>query len=492
MIKRTATGAWFVLLALPWITPLGPPPTPMLQPWMASIGCGVLLWLWRAKLDATQMQRGWLLAAAVSALIGLVQYAGVRHGLEPWVALASPGDAFGNLRQRNQFATLMNIGLAALLWMSLQRSPTRPVLALVMVATVLVMTGSAASASRTGFLELLLLLSIAWIWGLWQRPNGRRIMLMAVLSYVVASVVLPGLLREASVNPGVWARFQDGTSGCGGRATLWDNVLQLIVTKPWTGWGWGELDYAHFITLYEGPRFCEMLDNAHNLPLHIAVEFGVPAALLLCVPGLFFVWRARPWREARLERQFAWAVLGIIFLHSLLEYPLWFGPFQLAFWSCVWLLWTTGRHGSKTPRPQGTNWRDMALAAGTLAAVTYVAWDYHRIGQIYLAPERRVERYRQHTLDKIRDSWLFRDQVRFAEFTITPLTRDNAAQLYAMGLQLLHYSPEPRVVEKLIECATLLERNEEARFYLERFRAAYPNEYARWAAGMGAAVPPPN
>jgi hypothetical protein len=38
------------------------------------------------------------------------------------------------------------------------------------------------------------------------------------------------------------------------------------------------------------------------------------------------------------------------------------------------------------------------------------------------------------------------------------------------------------VVEKLIESAVLLGRDEEARFYLARYKAAYPQEHARWAA----------
>lgn len=38
------------------------------------------------------------------------------------------------------------------------------------------------------------------------------------------------------------------------------------------------------MTLFPGERFCVLLDNAHNLPLHLAVELGVPVAALLCLP----------------------------------------------------------------------------------------------------------------------------------------------------------------------------------------------------------------
>jgi hypothetical protein len=41
---------------------------------------------------------------------------------------------------------------------------------------------------------------------------------------------------------------------------------------------------------------------------------------------------------------------------------------------------------------------------------------------------------------------------------------------------MLHFSPEPKVVRLVIESATLLGRNAEAVYYLERFKAAFPNE----------------
>jgi hypothetical protein len=46
---------------------------------------------------------------------------------------------------------------------------------------------------------------------------------------------------------------------------------------------------------------------------------------------------------------------------------------------------------------------------------------------------------------------------------------------------MLHYSPEPRVIEKLIESAVLLGKEDDALAYLARYRAAFPAEHGRWA-----------
>jgi hypothetical protein len=188
--------------------------------------------------------------------------------------------------------------------------------------------------------------------------------------------------------------------------------------------------------------------------------------MLLCGGGAWWVWRAKPWRETDATRQLAWGVLAVIGLHSLLEYPLWYGPFQMAVGLCLMLLW--GRQVKL--RSNGVGWVALMLLCG----VSYAAWDYHRISQIYLPLEQRSAAYREHTLEKIKSSWLFQNQVLFAELTITPLTQDNAQRLNSLAHEVLHYSPEARVVEKLIESARLLGREDEAQFFEKRLRAAYP------------------
>lgn len=434
--------------------------------------------------------QGWLLAAVASAGIGLLQYAGSANGLWPWVVPTPPGEAFGNLRQRNQFATLTNMGLAALLWSVAKNETTsRAGKMASMLFAILLGIANAASSSRTGMVQLVLIAGLFWFWGVWKQAVPRHLLLQAMLAFAVASILLPLLIGSTATEHGIWARLREGEEVCNSRYPLWTNVLHLISQRPWTGWGWGELEYAHFITLYPGVRFCEILDNAHNLPLHLAVELGLPMATLLCALAVSTVWRARPWAEKDPARQLAWTILSLILLHSMLEYPLWYGPFQLAILQCLWLFKRKPSDPTVT-LVHATPHLEIALAAGLLALAGYIEWDYHRVSQIYLPPENRAVEYREHTLEKIRGSWLFREQVRFAEYTITPLNHDNAPQLYALGQELLHYSPEPRVVEKLIESAILMGREDDARFYLARFRAAYPKEHAQWMAKRARSLPP--
>jgi O-antigen ligase len=437
----------------------------------------------------------------LSAEIGLLQYFGAAAAFEPWFNVTAAGEAFGNLRQRNQFATLTNIGLASLLWWvvqvrawpdlshdAAQANPRPAPPAVLMFFTALLAAGNAASSSRTGLLQLILLAVLILIWGGWRQSGPRRVVLTALLAYGVAVLVLPLLGGLDPRGAGILGRLHEGDPACISRVTLWSNVLHLIGQRPWLGWGWGELDYAHFITLYPGARFCDILDNAHNLPLHLAVELGLPLAALVCGTAVWAVWRSRPWREQDATRQLAWTVLALILLHSMLEYPLWYGPFQVATGLSLWLLWRSGPR-SGPPMPA---YLAPLTALLLLGACSYAAWDYLRISQIYLSPQQRSKPYREDTLARIGGSWLFANQVHFARLTTTVLTPDNARAVHDQAADLLHFSPEPRVIEMLIASAALLGREDEVRFYQLRYRAAFPESYKNLAGKKAAAAEAPD
>ena len=52
--------------------------------------------------------------------------------------------------------------------------------------------------------------------------------------------------------------------------------------------------------------------------------------------------------------------------------------------------------------------------------------------------------------------------------------------MYAASQRVLHYSPEPRVIERALESATYLGHVDEAVLLLARYRAAFPRDYEAW------------
>lgn len=483
------------LVALPWLWPITGGPTAAMVPYLASVVTGALLLaLWPAhegsgrslESGATMAASGWLAAALLSSVIALLQYFDLETPLHPLVNIAQPGQAFGNLRQPNQLASLLVIGMLALRWLFQRRAIS--VLHASWMGALLLMA-LAATASRVGLVALVAL-GLLTLW--WSRalPGGRTRVLIAALAlgiYFLAALAWPTLIQNSEGVTGrdMIERLRTAESTCGSRLILWDNVLHLIALKPWFGWGWGELDYAHYITLYDGPRFCHILDNAHNLPLHLAAELGIPVALFTCTITAWLLWRGRFWREQDPTRQLAWGILGVIGIHSMVEYPLWYGPFQIAAVLCIWLLWRPRiPQAFRTTSPA---WRNL-VAALTLAGVAYVAWDYHRVSQLFINGEERYPAYRYNTLAQAQQSWLFEDVVSFAETTTLPALRETAPRLLPTALAALHFSPEPRVIVKVIESASLLGQDELALRHMVRFKAAFPSDYKQWVESNSQAV----
>ena len=458
---------------------------------------------------ARAVAAGALLAGLAGAGIGLAQFFMGDPGWAPWIYPSTHGIAMGNLRQRNQQATLLCMGAWALAWWvarmraasHLQGGPRlRPAAVgagvLACWALALLAAGAAATASRTGALEwgcmLFLLL-------LWRRSLGAPALalgLAGIALYAAFSGLLPVLLERWTgfSMDGLFARLSAAEHACDNRRVLWSNVLHLIAERPWTGWGWGELAYAHYAADYPGKRFCLLVDNAHNLPLQLAVELGLPFALAACGLALWLAWRARPWRETDPARQLAWGLLVPIGVHSMLEFPLWYGPFQLMAACALALLWPRFWRAPVRAAVRVPLLCAAGLAAGVwLAGIALLARDYHRVSQPYLTADRRDPEFQSDTVRRVAASTVFfRDTLDFAVLTTMQTTRENAARVHALATRLVHYSPEPRVIEALIDSATLLGLRDEAALNARRYQAAYPQEYDRWQGRQApASVPAP-
>ncbi len=525
--QRLASLVLAFVLFLPWLLNPSWGPSPIVLQTALSAAAG-LVWFVLPPAQRGDMAGAvalsWLAAAAVNAAIAIAQYFGGVHDSSLLISGASYGEAYGNLRQRNQAATLFALGLAAAFYLFARVrgvARTGATLALVL-AVALISAACALTSSRTGLLQWLILGGLAfvapWVWGADRR--WRLWGALALGSYLLALLALPALAQ--------WWTGQSPTTlmgrmatdlGCVSRKVLWRNALTLIAQHPWTGWGLGEMDYAHHVTLYPGERFCLIVDNAHNLFLQVAVELGLPAAALMTAVMAWGLWKGRPWAERAPGRLLAWAGLGAVMLHSLVEYPLWYGPFELAALLALSLLFALRREpagqaagrsaalgapasGSATGpalglpeapgAAQSAAWEAprLALCGLALAALAYGLWDYHRISQLYLAEADRAPGYRHDALAQARGSWLFASQVAFAEFTTTPLTPANARAMADLGERVMHYSPEPQVAEKLVEAWRLAGDEGHANWHEIRFRVAFPEEYAAWRREPASAAAP--
>jgi O-antigen ligase len=447
---------------------------------------------------ARALQLGFVVAAGASAFIGLVQYSGAAVSVMNWLNIDLNGGVDAHLGQRNHLASLLSIGLLSIICLADRNALISPakqwVLRIAFPGLIVLLAFTlAATASRTGAVQMAAIVGAMLMFHQRGSTKAVRWAMGAGIAYLLSVALLP-LLANVGVGTtqGLIERVHDANATS--RLTLWRNVLELVTQSPLTGHGWRSLAYAHYSADFSGPRFMEMLDNAHNLPLHLAVELGLPVALAFCGAVAWLIWRGKPWNETRTGRQLAWGILMIIGIHSMVEYPLWYGPFFMTSLLCVgvlcadaWQAWVKALSRSAQRAVRVTSGvLAMLLFLGTL----FAAFDYHRASQIYLQPEQRSAWYADDPLATSKKSVLFQSHAKFAELQITPLSGESAPRILELSSELVHWSPEPRIIEKLIESATMMQLDDLAAFHLRSFKRAYPSAYAAWAGRNQASVSP--
>lgn len=468
VIDRALTAGYFASLACVWIAM-------QVGKRVANSNNGLLPWLLGAV----------LLAALMSSVLAVLQYLGLAADLSPWVNQPRAGDAFANLRQRNQFASLTSLGLVALLgWIALARNRTKPQEAMAWFALTLLAAGLACSVSRTGAVQWLVLALLALFFAWKERrkvpPFFKALAIAAPLLVIFWSCVLPWIALELNgvMGASLLLRFSGQAQDyavCGGRRVLWSNVFHMLGQYPWQGWGLGETDFAHYSTDYHGMRFCDLLDNGHNLPLHLALELGVPFALACCAVSLYWFYFQGKGRAPQPVHRVAGAWLIVLGLHSMLEYPLWYGPFQISLGLALGM-WSVSASNGGVEEDIGIRAQMLPIfvCACLFLSCLFAAWDYNRVAQIYRQPAMRDTAYRDNPMQSAKQTWLFKNQVDFAQLMTQTITPENAQETYDLGLRVLHYSPEPRVLERIALSLRVLGRDVEAEKIEKRIPSLAP------------------
>jgi len=432
---------------------------------------------------------GITIAAIGNAAAGLLQWFGLADVLWRWILVPETrGIAFGTFRQPNLFATFVNVGIITTLWLVHLRRLTEAMawfLVLIQVFAV------AACSSRTGSLEIIAL-AVTGLWtARYQRAAVTRLMLGVAALWVMAIFTLP---MAAHLHGFGFATSVERAAGSArdSRLIIWHNTLELIRLRPWTGWGWQEFGYGYYSTQFDY-KISELLAHAHNLPLQLAVEFGVPVALGFCATGVWAIYKGQPWKRVMTDnhgeaspeshRVFAWLILlDIVGLHSMLEFPLWYAGFLfLAGWATGYLL------PPVPARLADSLYNRMAPLASSIIAValivlTGVAWrQYSDVLMMETAPfndraaQRAALKYGAH-------AELFRGYVDFSELNLTDVTPDNALVVRQKAEKLLHFSPEPAVIRPLLLSLWYLHDVDALRFHAQRFCQKFPSAFERWSA----------
>jgi len=410
-----------------------------------SVLCIFVAYLVGRQTDmVTPIAKSLVWVALACAVMGGVQYAGWAQtpgdGFD-WLHASPQRDAYANLRQRNQFGSLMALGLAA--WLYLQPPSWQRIPLFHWLQLGLLSLGAVISCSRAGAISWLALAALAAMgYGKhrWRAQGSAWLApVVAVGLFVLLSAVLTTLAPLETQ--------AEGLDVCESRLVLWRNALELSLQRPWTGWGWGEFDHAMATQPLTGTRFCGIVAHAHNLPLQLMVEWGWPIAWCLMACAGMWLWRRRPSLATSSSALLGWALLLPLTVHSLLEFPLWYGPFQMSLGLALGMV--AGPAADSVSAKAQTATRGLAVLL--VAGAGWGAVDYLRVSQPYLPSHLRMPHAQKAPLVEADQTFWFRNAVDFIQLTTTGVLQEDQK---ALAERLMHYSPEPAVSKYLQDAIT--------------------------------------
>ena len=303
------------------------------HPRLSALGCLYLFWAaglaWlgaavRARPDAGRILDGVATAivvgACLNAVAAIIQMHGVPTALHGFVLPMDDMRPGGNLGQPNHLALQCLIGFASLGLLLVRHGRGR----LLAVPAASIAVGLALTGSRAGLLALGFLALFAWRWSRTLDADAARRLRRGVA--LVAAIVVAVSVAIPQITSGDPLRVS-GSAGGEERPTLWRGAGAMFAEAPLTGIGFGRFAGRFFELAPDlpPPHPGVMTTHAHQLPLHVAAEFGLPGLVVL-VAGLVFWWRGAR-RPTGPVAAWACAVALVAGVQSLFEYPLWFAYF---------------------------------------------------------------------------------------------------------------------------------------------------------------------
>ena len=440
-----------------------------------------LVWLGRVLAKSCGMERVALRLAALLVLGGLLnaaaavlQFYGIDSLLGSMIASlgATKGGAYGNFGQNNHFADYLTLALISALYLWIKGRLTGP--AFVACAGIFLYALS-LSGSRTTWLYLLGALALSlWYRSRTDTPRLRNaalaiavlLPLFALVQYAMSAYGLavrpapPGALF-VPVTP--IERFaqemahgllpQTGGSALGTRLYMWHQALLMWSRSPWLGVGFGQYAGVFFEQAAELSRYhiSHYDRNSHNALTNLLAETGLLGTGLVCAGLGAWLWGLRRRLVVNAETWWMLSLLLVLFLHSMVEYPLWHANFLGV--AAIML----GMGSEPCIRLQLTNLSRFAFPVMVAAGAFALGSVLHAYRDLELAmyppvlPKNRQEIVeRNEALLKLHRDTLLAPYVELTYAGIIVANRHNLQDKLALNRRVLRLLPAPELAYRQV------------------------------------------
>lgn len=462
----------------------------------------VALWL-RAQLGLNKVitTLAWFFLAGglLQGLTGLVQYLGIGGWVGAFVTFKQSIAVHGNISQANHFATHLTLGAVALIYLFSERriSAVSSFGLLGFFAFMVLLSGS-----RSVFLYTLSFGLLSYVaYKKRGPPTNLRLCIASLfflLAYVCSRFLLawidPWLLENLATiseneHPFLYntaiERLSSTQADAGLRTSEWQKAWRMFLEAPLFGVGIGNYGWYSF-TYQSLPEFSRipksvLFSHSHNLFAQALAETGIVGLVLLLT--LVVSWIRQFMRHALSPaRWFIAATLVILFVHSNLEFPLWYSFFLGI--AAVML----GLGDMRTISLKFTPWLGRVAAGLVLFLVGFIL-TFTLIGFRRLAdfPNFLMVSDPQESIDlilKTANNPILKPYAEVVLVAMMPASKEGIENMLPTLTRVFRRNPDPYKAYKQVTFLALSGRGEEARQLLGLTARAYPDSLPQYVEAL--------
>jgi len=269
-----------------------------------------------------------LLGAELSAVIGLHQHFHWHSFLDRVVTAKVSSAVYGNIAQPNHYADYLALGLASL-GLLYARGALRVWQTTLLALPILFVLPLTGSRSTWYYMSALCALTALWQW---RNRDQRPLLyysLLLLLGFALMHLViqLPGFAVETGAVNSVERMFSEDVQSGRIRLRLIPEAWLMFTHFPLLGAGFGQYAWQHYLLAPQlNNGLTGLYNNAHNLVMQLAAEGGLAGLLVLF--GTLLLWLRQAFRAERtIYHWWGYALLAVLAIHSMGEYPLWYAYF---------------------------------------------------------------------------------------------------------------------------------------------------------------------
>lgn len=424
-----------------------------------------------------------LAGSELNTLAGILQHYRWNPFLNPIITAKTSHAVYGNTAQPNHFADYIALGLISLglLYTRFGIRIWQVALLAMPLLFVLVLSGS-----RSSWLYLLFALALAF---LWQRRDKalRPLMhysLILVLGFGLMHLVVQIPWLEGATGSVTTMERLFGESASGSiRFHLWREAALIFAQSPLMGAGFGQFAFQHMLLADElrNPGVTGLYNNAHNLVMQIAAEAGLAGIVILVGSlGLWFWQSVVRGAQFTLYHWWGYAVLAVLGIHSLLEYPLWYVYF-IGVAAIMLGIFDTASYRLELRLLGRASVAVMLLLGALSLAQVYQGYKRLESALVMRGMATKDATYIQRTREELLAAHEYTLLSSYSELFIASMMEPSADHLkekLALNERALRFIPIGPITYHQAWLLMLSDRPEEARAQLRRAIWSYPDHYA--------------